>query len=251
MFEGMQAVESNNKTWSLMLSATMQTAAVGVAVLLSIMQIQTLDLRGLLQPPPLVAPYRPPVAQVVAVERAGSAAHAPLTAQTPRPFTAPPRIPNRVWQQADPVPTAPSVDIGAGGFILSDNAAPLSRFLGAVSAIPGSRTVPPPTVVKDPVKPAQHEPLRIGGNVLEAKLIHKVIPIYPAMARAARISGTVHLIGVIGRDGTVQHLQLVDGHPLLTQAALDAVRQWVYRPTLLNGDPVEVVAPIEVKFVLN
>ncbi len=58
-------------------------------------------------------------------------------------------------------------------------------------------------------------------------------------------------MGVIGKDGTVQQLQLVDGHPLLTQSALDAVRQWIYRPTLLNGDPVEVVAPIEVKFLLN
>jgi periplasmic protein TonB len=250
MFEGMQAVGSNNRTWTVMLSATMQTAAVGSAVLLSILQSQSIDLRGLIHPPPLVAPYRPPAVQVVAVEHAGASSHAVATPQAPKVFTAPPRIPNRIARIIDPEPAGIVVDPGPPGFISSDNAAPLARFISGIGTA-STGMVPPPPVVKAPVKAPPREPLRIGGNVLEARIIHKVIPVYPSVARAMRVSGIVHLIGVIGKDGTVQHLQFVDGHPLLTEAALDAVRQWIYRPTLLNGDPVEVVAPIEVKFLLN
>jgi protein TonB len=84
-----------------------------------------------------------------------------------------------------------------------------------------------------------------------AKLVRKVIPEYPAIARAARISGIVRLIGTIGEDGAIRNLQLVSGHPMLARAALEAVQQWVYKPTLLNGNPVEVIAPIEVRFTLG
>jgi protein TonB len=84
-----------------------------------------------------------------------------------------------------------------------------------------------------------------------AKLIHQVKPIYPPLARAARMSGTVQLIAVIAKDGTVHNLQALSGNPLLVRAALDAVSQWIYRPTLLSGEPVEVTAPIEVNFILT
>ena len=82
-------------------------------------------------------------------------------------------------------------------------------------------------------------------------LLKKVVPIYPSLARQARVSGTVQLIGVIAKDGTIQQLQVVGGHPLLVKAAVDAVRQWIYRPTLLNGQAVEVIAPIDVIFTLG
>ena len=74
---------------------------------------------------------------------------------------------------------------------------------------------------------------------------------YPRPASQFRISGTVHLLGIIANDGTIQKLQVLSGHPLLRQAALDAVSQWVYRPTVLNGQPVEVKAPIDVIFILS
>jgi protein TonB len=77
-----------------------------------------------------------------------------------------------------------------------------------------------------------------------------VIPVYPPLARNARISGVVQLLGSTGTDGRVPQLRVMKGHPLLVPAALDAVRQWIYYPTLLNGDPVEVVAPIDVHFTL-
>lgn len=83
-----------------------------------------------------------------------------------------------------------------------------------------------------------------------AKLIRQVKPEYPYLARVNRISGVVHLLGVIGKDGSIRNLQLLSGHPLLAKAALEAVQQWVYRPTLLNGQPMEVTAPIDVAFTL-
>jgi protein TonB len=91
----------------------------------------------------------------------------------------------------------------------------------------------------------------LTSQVLEAKLIRRVMPVYPALARQARISGMVELKGVIAPDGTVQRLQVLSGHPLLVPAAVEAVKQWLYQPTLLNGVPVEVVAPIKVSFVLH
>jgi len=76
------------------------------------------------------------------------------------------------------------------------------------------------------------------------------MPVYPPLARQARISGTVRLEAVIALSGVVQSLRVASGHPLLARAALDAVRQWVYQPTLLNGEPVEVLTQIDVNFKL-
>ena len=101
------------------------------------------------------------------------------------------------------------------------------------------------------VKPVEKPPLRVISEMQAAKLVKRVVPAYPLPAKLTHVSGTVHLIGVIAKDGTIQRLELVSGHPLLAKAALDAVRQWVYRPTLLNGEAVEVIAPIDVIFTLQ
>ena len=93
--------------------------------------------------------------------------------------------------------------------------------------------------------------IRVGGNVQAANLINQVRPVYPPLAKQARISGVVELSAIIGKDGRVQDLKVVRGHPLLVQAALDAVKNWVYRPTLLNGEPVEVSTTIDVNFTLS
>ena len=76
-------------------------------------------------------------------------------------------------------------------------------------------------------------------------------PPYPPLAKQARISGTVRFTAIIGKDGTIQNLQLITGHPLLVQAATEAVKQWLYKPTLLNGEPVEVITQIDVNFTLS
>jgi TonB family protein len=93
--------------------------------------------------------------------------------------------------------------------------------------------------------------IRVGGNVQAARIRNKVQPVYPAAARQAHIDGVVRLHVIIAKDGTITQLEVVSGHPLLAQAALDAVRQWVYEPTLLEGKPVEVDTVIDVFFQLN
>jgi protein TonB len=109
----------------------------------------------------------------------------------------------------------------------------------------------PPTTKPAVVTPLTEAPVRVGGEVQAARLLKRVVPSYPQLARQMRISGTVHLLGIIGKDGTIQRLQVLSGHPMLRPAALDAVSQWVYRPTILNGQPVEVEAPIDVIFSLS
>jgi periplasmic protein TonB len=93
--------------------------------------------------------------------------------------------------------------------------------------------------------------IRIGGNVQAAKLIRRITPRYPVLALQTRVSGTVKLEAVIGSDGKVQSLRLISGHPLLVESAMRAVRAWEYSPTFLNGEPVEVLAPIDVHFSLQ
>lgn len=93
--------------------------------------------------------------------------------------------------------------------------------------------------------------IRVGGNVEAANLIKKVVPKYPKEAKRAGIQATVRFQVIIGKDGHIQSVQLVSGDPALVQAAQDAVQQWVYKPTLLNGRPVEVVTVIDVNFTLR
>ena len=93
--------------------------------------------------------------------------------------------------------------------------------------------------------------VRVGGNVQQSKLIHQVRPQYPPLAKQARIQGTVRLTATIAKDGSVRHVEVVSGHPLLIEAAMEAVRQWRYQQTLLNGEPVEVVTLIDVNFTLE
>ena len=87
--------------------------------------------------------------------------------------------------------------------------------------------------------------------MMEGNLILRVQPVYPVLARQARIQGTVVLRAVISREGAIEKLQVASGHPMLVQAAMDAVRQWRYRPYFLNNEPVEVDTQVTVKFVLS
>lgn len=93
--------------------------------------------------------------------------------------------------------------------------------------------------------------IRVGGNVQSAMILRKVPPVYPEAAKAARVSGVVQLAAIIGKDGTIQELHTLGGPAELIQAAMDAVKQWVYKPTLLNGSPVQVETTIDINFTLN
>jgi TonB family protein len=93
--------------------------------------------------------------------------------------------------------------------------------------------------------------IKVGGNVQAAKIVKRVQPVYPSEALKERIGGTVRLHIIVAKDGTIEQIEVISGHPLLLQAALDAVRQWSYQPTLLNGEPVEVDTTIDVIYSLN
>ena len=121
---------------------------------------------------------------------------------------------------------------------------------GIIGGLPSA--APPPPVKKEaPPPPKSTAPVRVGGNVIAANLIRQVKPVYPPLAKAARVQGTVKFQASIGKDGTIQNLQMLSGPPLLVQAAMQAVQQWVYKPTLLNGEAVEVITTIDVNFTLN
>jgi protein TonB len=141
--------------------------------------------------------------------------------------------------------TSASPDAGVRGSLAS---ALMGLFDPLLRAAPPEPRTAQPTVAP-PVKPPA-QPLRISA-LHPARLLRRVEPVYPPLARSARISGTVELTGVIATDGRIRELRVVAGHPFLAQAALEAVRQWIYEPTVLNGQPVEVEAPITVRFNLN
>jgi protein TonB len=158
---------------------------------------------------------------------------------------APTRVPKRVAEIVDDpnveLPTMSQVQ----GAVPGSGGPPtgLSNLMKAPPPPP-----PPPKAVEKPPTPTR---IRVGGNVAAASLIRKVQPVYPQLAKQARVQGSVHFTAIIGKDGTIQNLQLIGGHPLLVQAAQDAVKQWLYKPTLLNGEPVEVVTQIDVNFTLS
>jgi periplasmic protein TonB len=108
-------------------------------------------------------------------------------------------------------------------------------------------------IVPEPphAEPPHVRPMLRSGELMAAMLVNRMEPKYPTMAIAAHISGTVHLRAIIGKDGTVRQLEVVDGNPLLAQAAKVAVQNWRYQPTRLNGEPVEVETYVTVNFVLK
>jgi TonB family protein len=93
--------------------------------------------------------------------------------------------------------------------------------------------------------------VKINGSVMQASLIRQTPPQYPPQAREARVEGVVRFQAVINTDGTVKELSLISGHPLLAPAAREAAKRWVYRPTSVDGEPVEVVTEIDVRFTLS
>jgi protein TonB len=163
---------------------------------------------------------------------------APATAQTEMPagiLQAPRVIPDKPWvpnTREEPLP----INVAA----LGDG-----RPGGSADNPFGGRGAQPD--VRPAVQPKPH----ISSGVMEGMLIIKVLPVYPAPARAMRIAGRVELQATISRDGTIENLRVVDGPALLRAAAVNAVQQWRYRPYLLNGDPVEVETTINVDFKLD
>jgi protein TonB len=97
---------------------------------------------------------------------------------------------------------------------------------------------------------ANQRRIQVSGVEMERRLLRKVEPSYPRLAIAAGIEGVVHFIVIVGTDGRSEHIQLTSGHPLLVEAARDAVKQYIYEVPRVNGEPVEVVTSIEIPFRL-
>lgn len=131
-----------------------------------------------------------------------------------------------------------------------ENGMPGGSSAGVPWGLPNLTSTPPPP---PSLKAGSSLPPRVsvGGNIQAAKLVYGPKPTYPLLAKQMRIQGAVVMEAIISKDGTVQSVQLQRGHPLLVQAAMDAVRQWRYRPTLLNGQSVEVLTTITVNFMLT
>jgi protein TonB len=162
---------------------------------------------------------------------------------------APTVIPKTIAQVKDepePVNTGAVGVVGGvpGGMPGGQMGGVLGGVLGG--SLTGAAPPPPPP----PPKAVTPKRIRVGGQVESAKLIFQPKPEYPPLAKMARIQGTVRLEAIISKDGTIQDLKVLSGHPLLVKSALEAVQRWRYQPTLLNGEPVEVVTEIDVNFTL-
>jgi periplasmic protein TonB len=235
--------QDTRRPWNFLASLTGELLVISLALLIPLAfsdHLPGFHLRDITVGP---APLAPPLPQPAKHESVVTSA-TPSTAQY-RTFFLDPRASLHQAQAVsiDLAPDAPPTlgpGLGVGG---STNT--LGTFISDYVAAPP----PPKPIVEGHKQPSA--PIPVGGDVQMAKLLRKVIPLYPPIARSAGISGVVQLIGTISKDGTIRDLQLVSGHPMLARAAMEAVQQWVYRPTMLNGNPVEVIAPIEVRFTLG
>lgn len=229
----------------MLVSFSIQIIAITVGVVISIVTVDTLDAFSLPQPSPPIPRIR--TIHVIPVKLGATGKSHGIQAPA-RPVFVPNVIPTSVARIVDQ-PAMPMVDAPAIG---SPAGVPSGLpFAGSTGSPVTIAVAPPPASVPPAPEQREQAEIRVGGAVLEAKMIKRVIPVYPALAKQARISGTVRLQGVISREGRVVNLQVLAGHPLLVSAALEAVRQWVYQPTLLNQQPVEVIAPIDVHFNLS
>jgi periplasmic protein TonB len=233
--------QKTNKSWSVVLSAIVQGAIVVVFVLIPLIYTEALPKQLLTTflvapapppPPPPPAAAAPRIVKPIArIIQAGK-------------MMAPTVIPKKVEmikeEEMPPDVGAAGVVGGVPGGIAGGSA---GGVLGGIIGGTGGGMPPPP-------KPSQQR-VRIGGNVQAAKMVRQIQPMYPQIAKTAHVQGTVILHAIIAKDGSVQELQYISGPALLMRSAMDAVRQWKYQPTLLNGEPVEVDTTISVVFTLS
>jgi protein TonB len=226
--------ERTRRRWTTLASFALQALGLGVALAIPILYTEglpELHLRELfLGPPPAAAPASPPPSQAAVVPR--------QTNMIGHELMAPRQIPNQVAHIEETVAPPPIPDGGSGLGIAHGTGNPeinnIARTLAAVAP-------PPPLAPRRPV---------IASRMMEGNLIHRVEPTYPAIAISARIQGSVILQATISRNGSIENVQALSGHPMLIRAAIDAVRQWKYRPYYLNDQPVEVETQVTVNFIL-
>jgi periplasmic protein TonB len=228
--------------FSMVISAMVQFAILGLLVLYPLIYVEALP-KSLLTtmlvappPPPPPAPPPPPMQKVIVKPVQRIIQQGKMMAPTVIPKDV------KMIKEEELPPDVP-VYSGAGGV---PGGVPGGMPGGVMGGIIGGLGGAPP-----PPKPEAPKRIRVSGGVQEAKIISRVQPLYPAIARQARIQGTVKLHAIIDKDGTIQSLEVVSGPPLLIQAAVSAVKQWRYKPTLLSDEPVQVETYIDVIFTLG
>ena len=234
----------NWKRATLPIAYMIEGILIGVMVLVPLIYTEALpkaQLMGILMAPPPPPPPPPPPA-------------APVPQRIIRKVTvddimrAPTMIPKTIARIKDEPDETPQGAVGVvGGVPGGVPGGTLGGVLGGViGGVLSSAVAPPP-----PPKAAAPKRIRVGGQVEAARLIFQPKPEYPPLAKMARIQGTVRLEAIISKDGMIQDLKVMQGHPLLVKSALEAVQRWRYQPTLLNGEPVEVITEIDVNFTLS
>ena len=255
MFEQtfVDGVGKTNKTWTVMVSFVAQIALIVVAVILPLIYTEVLPsttLQSFLVAPPPPPPPPPPPAAPAPVK---------IVKVIPRQFDAgklmaPKVVPKEIATIKEEELPPPSSGVAGvvGGVSGGVAGGAVGGVLGGIiNAVPSAAPPPPPPPVAAVKKEAPITRIKVGGAVQSASIIKKTPPIYPQLAKSARVSGVVHLAAIIAKDGTIQELHSLGGPALLIQAAMDAVKTWVYRPTMLNGEPVQVETTIDVNFTLN
>ena len=238
MFED-SLVESSGKLaarhpFATVVSFAGQIIALSALLLLSLLYTETLPTQrwiNVLQAPPPPPSAPAPRSVAIASNRSGALSDA---------LVVPSEIPKSI-EMVRTERTAPGTPpSGIAGDILGSVP---ENSIGIVNSL-----LRPATPVLPRLAPQK---VRVSSGVAEGMLIHQVKPPYPAAAKMARVEGSVALQAVIGKDGSIQNLRVISGHPLLTSAALEAVKQWRYKPYYLNGEPVEVETQIVVNFLLT
>lgn len=232
--------QGSRKPWTVTVSMVVQLLVLAILVLVPLIYTRALP-KALLNMI-ITAPTPPPAAApAVPVQRGATN----LTDRRPQPniFTQPPSIPTGVMVIRQPAPPPEGGANGVTGVPGGEgNGTPIGPLQGVLNI--GTPPAAPPTP-----HPIQQRIVR-PSNVQQAKLISEPLPVYPVPAREAGIQGSVVLHAIIAKDGRVGELTVISGNPMLIQAALDAVRQWHYQPTLLNNEPVEVDTTITVVFTM-
>lgn len=231
---------SSKRGATTVLSFFLQAILLGILILIPLIYTEALpkqQLMTFLVAPPPPPPPPPPAAAPIKVVKQVVSEIANGQLRTPT------KIPEKV-QMIKEEETPPPVS-GIGGVVGGvPGGVPGGQMGGVIGGIISSTPVAMPKV-------ATPQRVRVSQGVSQGLLIHQVKPAYPPLARQARIQGAVVLQAVIAKDGSIQGLHVVSGHPMLTQSAIDAVKQWRYKPYFLNGEPVEVETQITVNFTLS
>jgi protein TonB len=231
LIESSSQKKKTNTGWSVIVSAIVQVSALSVLILIPLIYTQALPKAMLatllVAPPPPPPPPPPPVKDIIK-----PVARLIQSGKLMQPRAIPKDV--AVFKEAELPPDV----------INNTNQSGVFGGIPGQGLVAGDPVPPPP-------KAAAPARIKQGGEVTAASILTQTRPVYPPLARQARIQGTVVLHAIIDKDGQVAKLEVVSGHPLLVQSALDAVKEWRYKPTQLNGDPVEVDTTIQVTFTMG